>query len=247
MDKSLKGKIIILTGANGLLGKEYESTLHKAGAKVIPIDITSEKGTYHMDITDETAIKLMCKDVIEDYDKIDILINNAMYNPVSKKMHCKFEDFQVEDWNKLMAVNLTGPFMLCREVGKQMVKQGYGNIINISSTYGVVAPDQRIYGKSGINSSVAYGVSKAGIIQLTKYLASYWGNKGIRVNCLTPGGVLSETTKDEEFVKNYEYRTMLGRMANKKDYCGAILFLCSDASSYMTGSNLIIDGGWTAW
>jgi len=126
-----------------------------------------------------------------------------------------------------------------------MIKQKQGNIINIGSTYGLVAPDQRIYGTSGQNAAAFYSVTKSAVINLTRYLASYWANTGIRVNTLSPGGV--QRNQSNSFIKNYSQKTMIGRMAKKDEYVGAIIFLASDASSYMTGSNLIIDGGWTAW
>ena len=148
-------------------------------------------------------------------------------------------------WNKAIDVNLTGVFLCCQKIGKVMVKQRKGVIINISSTYGLVAPDQRIYGKSGQNSAAFYATTKSGILNLTRYLASYWQRKGIRVNTLSPGGV--EKNQDPDFIKKYSERTPLGRMAKKDEYIGPIIFLASEASSYMTGSNLIVDGGWTAW
>ena len=151
----------------------------------------------------------------------------------------------MNEWNKAVSVNLTGIFLTCQEVGKIMVKQKNGNIINISSTYGLVAPDQRIYGVSGQNAAAFYSATKAAIINLTRYLASYWNRTGIRVNSLSPGGV--ENSQEANFIKNYSEKTILGRMAQKDEYIGSIIFLSSDASSYMTGSNLIVDGGWTAW
>ena len=151
----------------------------------------------------------------------------------------------MNEWNKAVSVNLTGIFLTCQEIRKIMVKQKNGNIINISSTYGLVAPDQRIYGVSGQNAAAFYSATKAAIINLTRYLASYWNRTGIRVNSLSPGGV--ENSQEANFIKNYSEKTILGRMAQKDEYIGSIIFLSSDASSYMTGSNLIVDGGWTAW
>ncbi len=152
----------------------------------------------------------------------------------------------MELWNKTLAVNLTGVFLCSQEFGKVMAKRKKGVIINIASHYGLIGADQRIYGKSGLNLSASYAASKAGIVNLTRYLASYWRKKNIRVNTLTPGGVLNRKHHSREFVKKYSERTILNRMANENEYNGAILFLISDASSYMTGGNLVIDGGWTA-
>jgi NAD(P)-dependent dehydrogenase (short-subunit alcohol dehydrogenase family) len=136
---------------------------------------------------------------------------------------------------------------MCQEVGKVFLKQKKGVIINIASTYGVIAADQRIYGKSGQNSTAYYAATKSAILNLTRYLASYWNRTGIRVNSFSPGGVENVNAQGKQFIKNYSEKTMLGRMAKKDEYIGAILFLASDMSSYMTGSNLIVDGGWTAW
>jgi NAD(P)-dependent dehydrogenase (short-subunit alcohol dehydrogenase family) len=171
-----------------------------------------------VDITDKLSVENMVNEVVSKYSKIDALINNAVYNPRTKEYHAPFEEFSLECWNKVISVNLTGVFLCCQAVGKQMVKQGYGVIINISSIYGIVGPDQRIYGESGLNSSTAYAVSKGGVVSLTRYLAAYWAGKNIRINTLTLGGVFNN--QDEEFVKNYCYRTPLGRMADRRDYRG---------------------------
>lgn len=237
MDKDLIDKVIILTGSEGLIGKEYKKTLKNEGAIVIPVDIK-----LGIDITKEEHIKKIVKDTIKKYNKIDILINNVKSTDT---FNIAFEECSLKEWNSFININLTGVFICCKIIGIQMLKQGYGNIINIGSTYGIVGTDQRIYGDSGINSPVHYAAAKGAIINMTRYLAAYYAGKGIRVNCLSPGGVL--TNQDKEFITNYEYKTMLGRMAKKDDYNGAIIFLCSDVSKYMTGANLIIDGGWTAW
>lgn len=257
----LSGKVIILTGAAGNLGLQYVEGLSQAGANVVLGDLNySEcaqiakriKKTYDvdpepikLDLTKPASISNLVSKTIKKYSRVDVLINNAAYqgNDVIRKT--PFEDLSLADWNEALSINLTGIFLACQEAGKIMKKQKQGNIINIGSTYGLVAPDQRIYGNSGQNAASFYSATKSAIINLTRYLASYWANTGIRVNTLTPGGVRMNQT--QSFIKNYSYKTMLGRMAKKDEYVGAMIFLASDASSYMTGSNLIIDGGWTAW
>jgi len=255
----LKGKVIILTGAAGLLGREYADILAEAGADLVlvdikpPVDILKENyGTNplpcQIDISNEKQVKEMCDEVIKRYGKIDILINNAIQPHTKEKKIISLEETTLENWKSYIDVNLTGVFVCCKIIGSQMEKQGFGNIINISSIYGIVGVDQRIYEGMTFNSPLSYAATKGAVITMSKWLASYWRDKGIRVNCLSPGGVKSSKTYSlsEKFVENYSYRTILGRMANEWDYRGAMLFLCSDASEYMTGSNLIIDGGWTS-
>ena len=265
MDKTklfdLSGRVVIITGAAGNLGSKYAEGLTQAGANVVLADIdyvacrqlgkqlekkySIKNLAIKLDLNKKSSIKNMILKTTKKFSKIDILINNAAYQGNSKTRKIKFEDFPLNEWNKAVSVNLTGIFLTCQEVGKVMVKQKYGNIINISSTYGLVAPDQRIYGISGQNAAAFYSATKAALLNLTRYLASYWNRTGIRVNSLSPGGV--ENSQESNFIKKYSEKTMLGRMADKNEYVGAIIFLSSDASSYMTGSNLVIDGGWTAW
>jgi len=200
----------------------------------------------------------MVERTLNKFGRIDILINNAALTVRggTSTLGNYFEDFEeypVALWNKALAVNLTGVFLCCQAVGRQMVKQESGVIVNISSTYGLVGPDHRIYEgienphdkEQSINTPIAYSVTKGGVVSLTRYLATYWAPKNIRVNTLTPGGV--NENHDTRFVANYASRTPLGRMARREEYRGAILFLVSEASSYMTGANLVVDGGWTAW
>lgn len=257
----LSGKVVVLTGASGFLGKQYAHALCQANAIVILADIdlkeskkltTKLKTKYSTqimpiktDLTNKQSIKNLVSKVVEKFSRIDVLINNAMFHENKKELTTPFEKYSLLNWNKVIDVNLTGMFLCCQEVGKIMKKQKSGNIININSIYGLVGADQRIYANSGLNSSISYAVTKGAVLNLTRYLASYWNRKNIRVNALTLGGV--ENNQDKEFAKNYSYRTMLGRMAKKNDYVGAIIFLASNASSYMTGSNLVVDGGWTAW
>ena len=180
------------------------------------------------------------------------MVNNAAYTNIdaiknSDNISAPFEKFSFQLWKKMLDVNLSGVFNCCKVFGSQMIKQRKGTIVNIASIYGIVGNDQRIYGNSKINSPVSYAAAKGGIITLTRYLAAYWYGKNIRVNTLTPGGVIDKSYQSKEFIKKYSEKTILGRMARSDEYNGALLFLMSDASSYMTGANLVIDGGWTAW
>ena len=201
-----------------------------------------------LDVTNKKSVKNMIEKTLKKYSKIDVLINNAAFQgTVGKQRVVGLTDMPVSVWNKGVDVNLTGVFLVSQEVGKVFLKQKNGVIINISSTYGMIAADQRIYGKSGQNSMPFYAATKGGLLNLTRYFASYWNRTGIRVNAISLGGVERVEVQGKKFIKNYSYKTMLGRMARKEEYVGAILFLASDASSYMTGSNLVIDGGFTAW
>ena len=264
----VKNKNIVLTGSSGRLGQQHANFLSEAGANMILIDIDNKSNSkfssqlkkkyktnpnyYTCDITKKDELKKISKLIIKEYSVIDGLINNAGFTTSFAKKEKKssysssFEDFPLELWNQTLSVNLTGSFLCCQEFGRHMVKQKKGSIINIASHYGLIAPDQRIYGNSGLNLPISYAASKSGILNLTRYLASYWRGKNIRVNTLTPGGVLDKKLQSKEFIKKYSEKTILNRLANPDEYNAAILFLISDASSYMTGSNLIIDGGWTS-
>jgi NAD(P)-dependent dehydrogenase (short-subunit alcohol dehydrogenase family) len=263
---SLENKVAVVTGALGLLGKNHCRALSEAGAKIVVTDIDVEKcrefsktlfpGSIGIgaDITDHDSVKNLCNIVLQNFKQIDILVNNAAINdmfenPASAAELSMFENYPLSLWQKSLDVNLTGTFLCSQIIGAEMAKRGKGSIINIASTYGITAPDQSIYkkedGTQTFFKSAAYPVTKGAIISFTKFLAAYWGNKGIRVNSLSPGGV--ENNQEEFFIKNYSARTPLGRMAQPIDYKGAIIFLACDASSYMTGANLVVDGGWTAW
>lgn len=265
---SLSDKVAVVTGALGLLGKNHCWALASAGATVVAADldqnacdefaskISHQYSTpslgIKVDITDPAAIKRLKEEVLGTFRCIDILVNNAAVNDVfveAESQVLKLENYPLDLWKRFLDVNLTGTFLCSQILGSEMARRKSGSIINIASTYGVVAPDQSVYrrpdGQQSFYKSPVYPAAKAGIIGLTKYMASYWGQAGVRVNALSPGGV--ENLQDDFFVKNYSARTPLGRMAMPGEYRGAIVFLASDASSYMTGANLIIDGGWTAW
>ncbi|MCU0332024.1 MAG: SDR family oxidoreductase [Ignavibacteriaceae bacterium] len=263
---SLKEKVAVVTGALGLIGKHHCHALADAGASVVVCDLNeSECAKFastlpalslgiSTDITHKKSVKDLKDKVISNYGKIDILVNNAAINdkfedPLAALEESKFENYPVEMFRKSLDVNVTGMFLCSQVIGSEMANRGSGSIINVASTYGIVAPDQSIYknekGEQTFYKSAAYPVTKGAVISFTRFLAAYWGNKGVRVNTLSPGGV--KAGQDEFFIKNYSTKTPLGRMAHPTDYKGALVFLASDASSYMTGANLVVDGGWTAW
>lgn len=262
---SLKGKTALVTGACGLLGREHCYALAEAGASVVALDIdetacralAAQMGQQHLglraDVTDRSSLEHVRDVVLERYGSIDILVNNAAINdmfesPALAAQQSMFEHYPLDMWRKSLEVNVTGVFLCSQVFGTVMAQQGRGSIINIASTYGMVGPDQSIYqnerGEQTFYKSPAYPTTKGAIINFTRYLAAYWGRKGVRVNTLSPGGV--ENNQEPFFIQNYSRKTTLGRMAKPSDYRGAIVFLASDASAYMTGANLVVDGGWTA-
>ena len=264
---NLKDKVVIITGGAGLLGRQYANALANLGAAPVIADMdgalaariagelekkynTKVRG-FHVDVASKKSLE-DCRDkVIAEFGRVDVLINNA---GISGKVDDKniapdFEEYPLLEWEKALSVNITGMFLAAQVFGREMVKQGSGAVVNVSSIYGILSPDQRIYEREGASKNfikpVSYSVSKSAVLNLTRYLATYWAGKGIRVNTLTPGGVFDN--QDADFVKRYSERTPMGRMANPEDMVGPMLFLASDASKYMTGANLIVDGGWSAW
>lgn len=262
---SLKGKTAIVTGACGLIGQKHCEALAKAGANVVVTDmyqedcskvLTSLEGEHlalGFDITKEEQVRSACDNVLAQFGQVDVLVNNAAINdmfenPAMAADQSMFENYPVSMFQKSLDVNVTGTFLCSQVFGSHMANQGSGSIINVASTYGMVGPDQNIYinpnGSQEFYKSASYPATKGAIINFTRFLAAYWGKKGVRVNCLSPGGV--ENGQDDWFIQNYSSKTPLGRMASPSDYMGAVVFLASDESSYMTGANLVVDGGWTA-
>ncbi len=262
------GKVFIVTGGAGLLGTRYTRALAEAGAHVIVADIDEQAACavvaqtdgaaalpVQVDVADPASVRALIKRVEQHFGRIDGLVNNAALDPKFDPEHATehteaFEDYPLEAWNKALDVNLTGMFLCAQAVAPALLRQGTGVIVNISSMYGAVGPDQRLYESDDPNAPVTYkpvtySVTKSAVYGFTRYLATYWAGRGIRVNTLTLGGVFND--HDEAFLRRYAWRTPLGRMADKDEYCGALLFLLSEASSYMTGANLVVDGGWTAW
>ena len=263
---SLKGRVAVVTGALGLIGKNHCKALSEAGANVIVCDLNeikckefastlAEKSLgVGADITKKESILNLKDEIIRKFSKVDILVNNAALNdsfenPQAAAEQSMFENYPLELWQNSLNVNVTGMFLCSQIIGAMMAERGSGSIINIASTYGISAPDQSIYkndkGEQTFYKSASYPVAKGAVIMFTKFLAAYWGEKGVRVNTLSPGGV--ENNQEDFFVKNYSAKTPLGRMARPNDYKGALVFLASDASNYMTGANLVVDGGWTSW
>ncbi len=263
---SLKDKVAIVTGALGLLGRQHCIALSEAGANVVVCDFeelkcrqfadeleTESIGTA-VDVTSKPQLERVKNLIKSKFGRIDILVNNAAINdmfenPLAAAELSMFENYPLEMWQKSLDVNITGTFLCSQVFGSEMSRNGGGSIINIASTYGVVAPNQSLYKAENrlqtFFKSASYPTTKGAVIAFTKFLAAYWGRKAVRVNSLSPGGV--ENNQEEYFINNYSAATPLGRMAKPYDYKGAIVFLASDASSYMTGANLIVDGGWTVW
>jgi 2-deoxy-D-gluconate 3-dehydrogenase len=266
---SLKDRVAIVTGGAGFLGVHYCQSLAEFGAHVVVADlehVTAVEVANHVtestdmealgiavDVSNPESVHEMVEKTIEKFDRIDILVNNAALDPKFDADHAgehtnRFEDFPFSMWQQALDVNITGMFLSAQAVASPMREANSGLIVNVSSTYGIVGPDQRLYEREGEAvqyKPVTYTVTKSAVLGLTKYLAAYFHGTGIRVNTLTPGGVFAG--HDEEFVRRYSEKTILGRMAEPEDMCGALLFLVSDASAYMTGANLVVDGGWTAW
>lgn len=267
---SLRGKVAVVTGALGLIGREHCRALAHAGARVVVTDL--EEGACEVfarelvakelpeaigvgaEITSDASVTKLRDRVLSRFGAIDVLVNNAAINdkfesPAAAAELSKFENYPLALWQKSLDVNITGTFLCSQILGTGMAQRGKGSIINVASTYGIVAPDQSLYkkpdGTQSFYKSAAYPVTKGAVISFTRFLAAYWGSAGVRVNTLSPGGV--EAGQDAYFLESYSKRTPLGRMARPDDYQGALVFLASDASSYMTGANLVVDGGWTAW
>lgn len=266
---SLEGRTAVVTGGAGLLGKQFTRTMGEAGASVVVADQDFDAAYGHahnlreeeiraiavkVNVTDPDSVSALVDHTVAEFSSLDVLVNCAALDPKFDPQHLQeqsanaFEAYALQAWQSSLDVNLTGVFLTCQSAARTMAAQGSGVIINISSIYGLAGPDQGIY--PWVNGTqqykpVDYPVTKAAILGLTRYLAAYYAGMHIRVNTLTPGGIF--TNHDDDFVSKYSAKTMLGRMAQVDEMNSALLFLASDASSYMTGANLVVDGGYTAW
>jgi NAD(P)-dependent dehydrogenase (short-subunit alcohol dehydrogenase family) len=261
---ALDGKVCVVTGALGLIGKELVRALLEAGGKVVITDLdhgacvdrAHALGAHTLghgaDITQPASLAALLGAIVDRFGGVDVLVNNAAIDDkftADSAAESKFERYPIDRWRRMLDANVTGLFLASQTLGGAIAARGAGSIVNVSSIYGLVGPDQRLYrqpdGTQAFYKSPAYPTAKAAVIGFTRYLAAYWGPAGVRVNALSPGGV--ENGQAPFFVDAYTRKVPLGRMATASDYAGAAVFLASDASGYMTGANLVIDGGFTAW
>lgn len=262
----ITGRVVAITGGLGQLGRQYAAELLARGARVALLDLPAAPGAvlealgggpdllYHsLDVTRRDAVQAALDAVAARWGVPHAVINNAALDsppgaPAGE--NGPFETYPEQSWTKVMDVNAKGVFLVCQVFGGAMAEAGRGSIVNVCSTYGLVSPDQSLYeyrrrrGETFFKP-VAYAASKSALLNLTRYVATYYAPRGVRANLISPGGVFNG--QDEEFLAGYHARVPLGRMAREDEYNGAIVFLVSDASSYMTGANLVVDGGWTAW
>jgi NAD(P)-dependent dehydrogenase (short-subunit alcohol dehydrogenase family) len=271
----LSGRVAVVTGAAGLLGREHCRALSDAGAHVVGIDASSDALTLAAsefeatsrsreprgrvewlvaDVTERASLERVRATLLGRHGRIDVLVNNAAINerveaPAPGQTVLRFETHPLEDFRRSLDVNVAGVFLAAQIFGEPMARAGRGSIVQIGSTYALVGPDQSLYrradGTQAFFKSAAYPTSKGAVLSFTRYLSCYWGSRGVRVNALCPGGIANG--QEESFVERYARRTPLGRMGRKDELAGALVFLASDASSYVTGATLVVDGGFTAW
>jgi NAD(P)-dependent dehydrogenase (short-subunit alcohol dehydrogenase family) len=266
----LSGRVVVITGGAGLLGRQHAAAIAEAGGTPVIADLHAEMAdgfarelaqqhavparSLALDVTSKDSVRAALHEVLEAYGRVDVLINNAAKNPKVEDGNLaktRFENLSLSYWLSDIEVGLTGAFLCSQVFGAHMAEHGGGVILNIASDLGLIAPDQRIYRQEGLapheqpTKPVTYSVVKGGLLMLTKYLATYWAEQNVRVNALCPGGVFAG--QPQEFLEKLTNLIPLGRMARAHEYKAAVVFLCSDASSYMTGGNLVVDGGRTCW
>jgi NAD(P)-dependent dehydrogenase (short-subunit alcohol dehydrogenase family) len=253
---NVAGRVVVITGGCGLIGREVVKHFTERGAKVVIADIPAAQPQsfgqsvghgatgYAVDVSKAEEVRKLLASVLADHGRVDVLINNHQFKPAGF-LEAKPETFPEELWDAVINVNLKGTFLTCRDFGNQMLQQGNGSIINFASTYGVVSSNPALYTGNSLGNPLAYTASKGGVVMLTKYLGAYWAARGVRVNAVTPHGVWNH--HEEAFVARFSAMSPMKRLSRADEVMGAVLYLASDASSYVTGSNLLVEGGWTAW
>ena len=251
----ISGKVIVLTGACGTIGRTLLDALVQRQAKLALVDLAIDplneladlfQGSFPVaaDVTNPSEVQRVLNETLRTFGRVDVLINNHQCTPGESWDACP-EEFPHDLWQRIINVNLTGTFLMCRDFGRQMLLQGKGSIINLASTYGVVSSNPDLYTDNSFSNPVAYSASKGGVVMLTKYLGTHWAERGVRVNCLSPHGILGRSDKD--FITRFSKMSPMGRPMAPEEIVGPVVFLASDASSYATGTNLLVEGGWTAW
>jgi NAD(P)-dependent dehydrogenase (short-subunit alcohol dehydrogenase family) len=252
----IAGRVAVVTGACGLIGRALVRAFRERGARLGLVDLPAarpdrlaaeiggETVAFACDVSNAAEVESLVQEVLRRFGSVDVLVNNHRCKPEGFA-EARTETFPEELWDAVMAVDLKGTFLTCREFGRTMLQQGKGNIINLASTYGVVSSNPDLYEDNSLGNPIAYSASKGAVIMLTKYLGAHWAERGVRVNCVTPHGV--SNGQEPRFVQRFSRKSPMRRLMTAEEVVGAVLFLASDASSYATASNVMIDGGWTAW
>lgn len=253
---SVEGRVIVVTGACGLIGRTLVPALLARGATPVLIDIEAahpveaaaavegDATGIAVDVADSDQVSAAVKAVLDRHGRIDALVNGHQFKP-SGFLDAVAETFSEELWDAVIDVNLKGTFLLCRDVGRSMLERGTGSIVNLASTYGIVSSDPGLYEGNSMGNPVAYSASKGGVVMLTRYIGAHWAGRGVRVNCLVPHGVWN--SHEPAFEERFAARSPMRRMSRADEVVGAVVYLVSDASSYVTGSVQLVEGGWTAW
>jgi NAD(P)-dependent dehydrogenase (short-subunit alcohol dehydrogenase family) len=252
----VSGKVIVLTGGCGLIGRVIARAFVERGAKVTVADLPAAKPDeyarslgsgargFGVDVSRSADVAQLVARAQDAFGPADVLINSHQYKPQGF-LTAKAEEFPEELWDAVVGVNLKGAFLTCRDFGREMLTRGSGSIINFASTYGIVSSNPDLYEDNSLGNPVAYSASKGGVVMLTRYLGAYWAARGVRVNCVTPHGVWNNHEK--AFEERFNSKSPMKRMMRAEEIVGPVLYLASSASSYVTGSNLLVEGGWTAW
>ncbi|MFL5886182.1 MAG: SDR family oxidoreductase [Thermoleophilaceae bacterium] len=252
----VSGLVIAITGACGLIGRTLAEALHERGARLVLVDLAAADPEalarklggdaigLACDVSSADEVAALADATIERFGRVDVLVNNHQYKPRGF-LEAQPETFPEDLWDAIVDVNLKGTFLTCRDFGRRMLEQGEGSIVNFASTYGVVSSNPDLYADNSMGNPLAYSASKGGVIMLTKYLGAHWAGRGVRVNAVTPHGVWNE--HETGFEERFRAKSPMGRMMTADEVVGAVVFLASPASSYATATNLLVDGGWTAW